>query len=245
MISFPNSKLIRKFSSITEQTVKIGDNRITEDFDFPLNDCDILFTLAYNNSTYKENIGYLITKMVFIKENKFINLDTLSKVLTLMGIKELYIFSIDEELEKSRIIIRNNGCLIRYVEILPKDFITILNWNKEKGDFLDYNRNSLYIIRDGSFLCIKNLFAYINGCQVNVGRGGSQKAHILSPLDLRLSSYLLAMTNFNYKLLNYLNDFNNLEKERYLSYMDNSYKNTTKKKFLNLNKGNESPRSIK
>jgi len=239
LISFPNSKLIRKFSSITEQTVKIGDNRITEDFDFPLNDCDILFTLAYNNSTYKENIGYLITKMVFIKENKFINLDTLSKVLTLMGIKELYIFSIDEELEKSRIIIRNNGCLIRYVEILPNDFITILNWNKEKGDFLDYNRNSLYIIRDGSFLCIKNLFAYINGYQTNIGRGGSQKAHVLSPLDLRLSSYMMAMFNFDYKLLSTLNEFNLLSKDRYLSYLDKTPKVNNKslkpceKRFIN------------
>ena len=38
------------------------------------------------------------------------------------------------------------------------------------------------------------------------------------------------MTNFNYKLLNYLNDFNNLEKERYLSYMDQSHKLITKRK---------------
>jgi len=27
---------------------------------------------------------------------------------------------------------------------------------------------------------IKNLFAFIENCQVNIGRGGSQKAHVLS-----------------------------------------------------------------
>lgn len=107
--------------------MKIEDNRITEDFDFPLRDCDILFTLTYNNSIYKENVGNLITKMVFIKEKKFINLDTLSKILITMGINELYIFSIDEELKNSRMIKRDNGCLIRYIEILPNDFAAILN----------------------------------------------------------------------------------------------------------------------
>jgi len=225
--------------------VKIEDNRITEDFDFPLRDCDILFTLTYNNSIYKENVGNLITKMVFIKEKKFINLDTLSKILITMGINELYIFSIDEELKNSRMIKRDNGCLIRYIEILPNDFAAILNWNKEKGDFRTYNKSSLYIIRDGSFLDIKNLFTNINGCKVNVGTGRSQKAHVLSPLDLRLSSYLLAMANFNYKLLSYLNDFNELEKERYLSYTDNSNKSIVEKKSLELSKGNESLKFIK
>ena len=100
--------------------MRIEDNRLIEDFNFPLSDCDILFTLTYNN-TYKENFGNLITKMVFIKEKRFINLDTLSKILAIMGINELYIFSIDEELKESKITIRNNGCIIRYIEILPDD----------------------------------------------------------------------------------------------------------------------------
>ena len=36
---------------------------------------------------------------------------------------------------------------------------------------------------------IKNFFARINNKGVNVGRGGSQKAHPLSSLDFKLSSY--------------------------------------------------------
>lgn len=53
------------------------------------------------------------------------------------------------------------------------------------------------------------------------------------------------MANFNYKLLSYLNDFNELEKERYLSYTDNSNKSIVEKKSLELSKGNESLKFIK
>lgn len=70
---------------------------------------------------------------------------------------------------------------------------------------------------------IKNLFVNINGNQNIVGRGGGQKAHILSPLDFRLSTYLMAMFNFDYKLIAYLNEFHDLNKARYLSYKDMSH----------------------
>ncbi len=81
----------------------------------------------------------------------------------------------------------------------------------------------MYIIRDGNFLDIKNLFATINNCNVNLGRG-SQKSHMLSPLDLRLSNYIMAMFNFNYKLVSYLNTFNEVPKNIYLSSKDTSAK---------------------
>jgi hypothetical protein len=84
--------------------------------------------------------------------------------------------------------------------------------------FLEYNRNSLFIIRNGNFLDIKNLFGFVSEYRVNIGRGSSQKAHILSPLDFRLSSYMMAMFTGNYHLISYLNAFNDLSKDRYLSY---------------------------
>jgi len=63
---------------------------------------------------------------------------------------------------------------------------------------------------------------------MNVGRGGSQKAHVLSPLDMRLSSYVMAMFNFNYGLISKINAFNHLDKDRYLSYIDRTSKNNNK-----------------
>ena len=162
--------------------------------------------------------------MVIVKELSYINLDKLSKVLAVMHIKELNIFSIDNNLEEMRVIRRDNGSLITYTEMSQEHLINLLRFSKEKADFLDYNKYSLYILRDGGFLDIKNLFSEINGYATNIGRGGSQKAHILSPLDFRLSAYVMALFNFNYALISYLNDFNSLEKHRYLSYLDKTSK---------------------
>jgi hypothetical protein len=139
-----------------------------------------------------------------------------------MFVKELNIFSIDDNIEKMKIIRRNNGSPISYTEMKREQFVTILN---SKANFSDYNRYSLYILRDGNFLDIKNLFAKVNGHETNVGRGGSQKAHFLSPLDIRLSAYVMAMFNCNYDTISNLNAFNSLEKARYLSYLDTTNKN--------------------
>jgi hypothetical protein len=182
---------------------------------------DVLFTLTYNPSVYKENIGSLISKMFFINELSYINLGELSKILAAMHLNELNIFSIDDEVKEMRVTRRNNGSLISYIELRREQFITILN---SKTNFFDYNKYSLYILRDGGFLDIKNLFAKINGHEMNIGRGGSQKAHVLSPLDLRLSAYLMAMFNFNYGLISNLNAFNVLSKSKYLSYLDKTSK---------------------
>lgn len=179
--------------------------------------------MTLNPSVYKENVGNLIGKMVVINELSYINLDELSKILAAMHLKELNIISIDDNLEKMTSIKRDNGSLITYTEMTRENLVTLLN--NEKIDFRDYNRFSLYILRDGCFLDIKNLFAKINGYEMNLGRGGSQKAHILSPLDFRLSAYVMAMFNFNYGLISNLNAFNGLEKARYLSYLDRTSKN--------------------
>jgi len=43
---------------------------------------------------------------------------------------------------------------------------------------------------------------------------------MISPLDFRLSCYLMAMFKFNYRLISYLNTFNIVTKYRYLPYID-------------------------
>jgi hypothetical protein len=203
-----------------EQDNKVKDkknNIINENLEFPIDINDVLFTLTFNPSVYKENVANLISKLAVIKGTHRINLFKLSKILGYMGMKKLFIFYIDDSIENMHTIKKDNGCILTYTEINKEQFITILN---SKANFLDYNKYSLYILRNGGFLGIKNLFNNINDYQVNIGRGGSQKAHILSPLDFRLSSYLLAIFNFDYKKLSYINAFDDLEKDRYLSYID-------------------------
>jgi len=162
----------------------------------------------------------MISKMITIKELKYVNLGQLSIMLKNFGIEELNIFSINNQCEPNTIK-SEKGAKIIYYEMTNDMLKKLLN---SDIDFFDYNRNSLYILRGGNFLDIKNLFVSINQCRFNIGRGGSQKAHVLSPLDFRLSAYMMAMSNCNYKLISYLNTFNNLSKDRYLSYTNNYLK---------------------
>jgi hypothetical protein len=63
-------------------------------------------------------------------------------------------------------------------------------------------------------LDIKNLVTSLGNCEVNVGRGGSQKSHALSPLDFRLSMYIMIIFKFKYKSISYLNTFNDKTKDK-------------------------------
>jgi len=85
----------------------------------------------------------------------------------------------------------------------------------------------LYILRDSNFLDVKKIFNKINDYEVNIGRGGGQKCGILSPLEFRLSSYLMAIFKFKYYEISRLNSFNSLHKSRYLTYI-NKYKGLKK-----------------
>lgn len=51
---------------------------------------------------------------------------------------------------------------------------------------------------------------------MNVVRGSSQKSHMVSPIDFRLSCYLMILCNMNYKKFYSENSFNIITKDRYL-----------------------------
>ena len=174
-----------------------------------------------NSKDYTIN---LVSKMVILEELNYINLGELSTTLKAIKIDKLKIFSIDKNLDFNiNSTTSNKGSEVSYIELNREQFVKYIN--NVHSNFLDYNRHCLYIIRDGSFSDIKNLFKLINTCPVDMGRGGfrSQKAHMLSPLDLRLTTYLMAMFNFNYKLISSLNTFNYISKDRYLSFEGDKY----------------------
>lgn len=177
-----------------------------------------MLILTINPSKYKgkEDFTYLISKITIFKDTTSINLLNLSKLLNLMNIPKLNVFSIFSELDNVSVVTVEEPTCIKYIEIGADLFIKHINRNDL--DFKDYNKNSLYIIRNGSYMDVKNIFTKINGYNSIVGRGGSQKAHMVSPLDLRLSSYLLAMFNFDHKYISGLNSFNDADKNRYLPY---------------------------
>jgi hypothetical protein len=181
-----------------------------------------MFLLTINRSHYegKENIICLHSKMVIIRELQYINLNDLSISLSGIKVKNLNILCIDDDVKVNNVnvITSNVASKVSYTEMNSEYVIKHLNHENE--DFFDYNQDTLYVLRDGNFLDIKNLFSTINHNLVNIGRGASQKAHVLSPLDIRLTGYLMAMFNFNYELISKLNAYNYIPKSRYLSYKD-------------------------
>jgi hypothetical protein len=154
----------------------------------------------------------------------------MSEALGIMGIEQLNILSIDlnnNESNTINVIEANKGCAVLYMEMVKEHFIKYLD---KENTFSKYNKHSLYIIKKGKYLDIKILFNIIEGNQFDLGRGASQKSHGLSPLDIKLSCYLMAMFNFNHKLISSLNTFNYMSKDRYLSWLDRSSKYTNIKK---------------
>jgi len=92
--------------------------------------------------------------MVVLKDLHTIDLDQLNKILSIMKIEKLAIFSISAKTLDVNCVKNTKDSNVSYVEIELKDFIKTLNNN---NSFLDYNKDSLYILRDGDFLDIKNI----------------------------------------------------------------------------------------
>lgn len=190
------------------------------EYDISINSSDVLFVLTLNNSKFKENVTSLIGKMIVIKEDTNINLLGLSNMLNAMQLDKLHIYSISGcgILNGINTIQIKEPCLVNYIEIGIENFLKHLNSNNPNVDFMNYNKDSLYILRNGNYMDIKNFLTKIKGCNVSIGRGGGQKAHVVSPLDFRLSCYLMAMFNLDYKYISNLNAFNSISKSRYLPY---------------------------
>jgi len=196
---------------------------ISNKFKFNIDISDTILILTADRAIYKENTITLKNKMFITRESYDIYLDDLNTRLNIMGIDKLLIFVINNAIDSDKIgyIVSKENPNVIYYEMNTENFInSYLNNNENYRNFLDYSKHSMFIIKNSDFISVKNIFSKIDNCNVNMGRGGSQKAHGFSPLDLRLSSYIMAMFNFDFKLISYLNTFNFMEKERFLSWKD-------------------------
>lgn len=181
---------------------------------------DPLFVFTFNDSIYKEKMTSFIGKMAALSSSKAINLSFLSEVsLKGMGIDILYIFSINltDQIDQQVFEI-DEGSIVKYIEISVISFIRLME--EKPSLFYVWNKHSLYILRDGSYRDMKYILSQVGEYGINLGRGGSQKAQLLSPLDFRLSSYLIAMYRADYKEISSSNMFNKLQKKNYLPYLE-------------------------
>jgi hypothetical protein len=137
-----------------------------------------------------------------------------------MNIRNITLFSINKCIDHpTQYINVNEGnyekALVTYFEISEEEFFK--NLMIQRG-FLYRNRTSLYILRDSNHFELKRMLKNIEGFNVNVVRGGGSKSHLISPIDFRLSMYIAAIFNLNFKRASYFNDFNFLSKSRYLPF---------------------------
>ena len=103
-----------------------------------------------------------------------------------MDINELNIFSIDNDNLSDTINITevNNGCKTNYTEVKPDVFTRLLNYNG--NNFLEYNKYSLYLLRGGNYIGIKNLFSSINHNSVNLGRWRESESSYIKSLGSQI-----------------------------------------------------------
>lgn len=134
-IEINNSKSIIPSSTFNggkdNESIEINIRKqISNNFQFPIDINDTIFTITCNNSIYKEGVGNVISKMIIIKELYYVDLDKLSRMLNGMGIEKLNIFSIDSKIDiNPNATTSNNGSLVTYTEIIPEQFVQLLNYN--------------------------------------------------------------------------------------------------------------------
>ena len=189
------------------------------DTNFKIRPQDVAFALTINRSEYKRGVTPLIGKIAIINKDIAINFNNLSHSLNQLNIGNIDIYSIHSKDTKKVFQFNDNNCKINYVEIGFNPFTLLLN--TDTFPFFELNKNALYIFRDADYIDVKNLINKINNNEVNIGRGASQKAHLVSPLEFRFVSYLMAICDLDSSLFSSINSFNYVSKERYLVYTDN------------------------
>lgn len=115
-----------KSLEIVENNSLIKTKESIENFEFSIDLNDTVFTLVVNNSYYKDNITTVVSKMVIVKELSYVNLNVLSEILANMKIFRLNIFFINKTKEIN-VISANKGSEVKFIEISPESFITLLN----------------------------------------------------------------------------------------------------------------------
>ena len=192
-----------------------------------LNKKDILFGLTNMNSSGYPNRNS-IASLFLTKDMLTLDTEIVINALQMLNITDLNIIFITNNKDifdcypKSSTYMSHNTELA-FLIIRFSEFYDILY----NVDFDSINRNTIYILNDitwSTFIALTNTFDR----PLKISGGSAGKRHIISKLDSRINSYLLAIVNLDYPKLNAFNDFDSDDKNRYLPYFDFSSKKSTK-----------------
>lgn len=86
-------------------------------------------------------------------------------------------------------------------------------------NFSETNKYCLYLLYNMNWNDVIQLF-HSSEFNITVSGGSNNKRHLLSPTDIRLTTYIIALCGLNASNVISNNDFNNLDKDRYLPFID-------------------------
>lgn len=183
---------------------------------------DILFVISNPTNLTNNSQNTLNIKLFFPKEFYNVNYIRFFDNLNKSGTSKLQFIIINDNFKKEF----NNPFIVKdynVLNIIKTNFMDFLN--SGIYSFGEYNKYSLFLLKNGTYSQIKSLFQIADREYIiNFGKG-SQKAHICSDIELRLFYYLLALYNFDFNYVRYTNNFNNLDKGQYTTYKDTTHNN--------------------
>nr|QWS06187.1 hypothetical protein [Clonostachys rogersoniana] len=178
----------------------------------------MLFLINKNkNNNLNHDVTHLSTKLVVIKKYIGNDLESISKLASMMNIDQLYIFSIfpDPNLEYSIEEVESPS-KISHISIGLDYFMETVLGGEQPENFWNLNKSSLYILKDGNYSDLKRIFTSVKGLKTTLVKGSSQKSHLVSPIEFRLSTYLMILSNMDFKKVTRQNAFQAIKKDRYL-----------------------------
>jgi hypothetical protein len=189
---------------------------------FFIEEGDILFTISNPNNLVKEGHNTLNIKLFYPKDFHQENYINFFRNLYELGVNKLQFLTICDSFDKEY----NNPYVegdFKVINILKTNFMDFIN--SGVYNFGDNNKYTLYLLKKGTFDQIKTLFQVADREYViNFGKG-SQKSHICSDIEFRLTLYLFALYNKDFNFLRYSNNFSNLNKNQYTTFKDSTFKN--------------------
>jgi len=170
---------------------------------------------------------HMIASTYFVNKPYQISYEELYNNIASIGINKLFIFYIldspQEEIDVTlkTHVFRNNNIWFEVHYISKENYIPMIN--SSSFNFSEINKYCLYIFLDLSWIELISMFKS-EDINIIVSGGSPTKRHLLSPLELRLSSYIIALFNMNSIEASNYNNFRHISKDRYLPLFDLSNK---------------------
>jgi hypothetical protein len=174
--------------------------------------------LSPNNNFRNKDVLDITAKITILK-NELITpeLNTMSILASYMSLEKFYIVNIN--LENSDIVHTgevDSPTPIKYIDVGLKFFMENFFNGESSSVFWEANKHTLYILRNANYSHVKEIFKEMEHINVDVVRGSVQRSHVVSPIDFRLSCYMLLLFNLNFNKFVMENSFNNISKDRFL-----------------------------